>query len=527
MKNRKIFIFIGMALLVYPIFFFRDLTPDNELKYISIVTEALDKGNIFAFYNHGIPYADKPPLYFWIIMMVKNITGSYSVPTIGMFSLLPALLILIIMSRWSSSELDEEDQTLASGMLFTTSIFLGGGLVLRMDMLMTLFIILSLYSFYRCYTGIGKSWEPYLIWLWIFLALFTKGPLGILIPLVSIIVFLTAEKKLSKIRQYLPLRGLIILVSLTVIWLSLVYFEGGKGYLYNLTVKQTVGRGVNSFKHKRPFYYYFTGSLASFLPWSLFYVTTFILGIKNRSNAGLLEKFFRTVVISTFILLSFISSKLEIYLLPAYPFVAFLSVLQFRRLSKEKYWKWCAALPGLLLFLIFPGIFAAAFLNKLPFEITFLFYSGLLFVSLAGIYSLLHIEKGNFKKSFWGIIFGMLFLIFSISMNLEDLNSEIGLKALAEKGQEIKSKKIASSFYAFNFEKSENMDVYLHEPVININDLDSLHKVIREKNIILFVRTKDIKRNQELKNTLSNFNKFKIGSNYLYQVSSEESEVIP
>ena len=522
MKNKKIFLFIAMALLVYPLFLFRDLTPDNELKYISIVTEALDKGNIFAFYNHGIPYADKPPLYFWIIMMVKNITGIYSVPVLGIFSLLPALLILAVMSRWSSSVLDEGDQTLASGMLLTTAIFLGGGLVLRMDMLMTLFIVLALYSFYRCYTGIGKSREPYLVWLWIFLALFTKGPLGILIPLVSIIVFLATEKKLSKINRYLPLGGLIMLIGLACIWLSLVYFEGGKDYLYNLTVKQTVGRGVNSFKHNRPFYYYFVESPVIFLPWSVFYVTTFILGIKNRSDAGLLERFFRTVVISTFIMLSLISSKLEIYLLPVFPFVTFLTVIQFRRLAKEHYWKWCAALPGVLLVLLFPGVLVASFINKLPFKGDIVFYTGMMFVSILGVYSILNTVKGNFKKSSWGIIGGMLFLIFFLSLNVDNVNNEIGLRVLAEKGQEISTKGIKNRYYAFNFEKAENMDVYLHEPVINIEDLDILSTVMKEKNIVLFVRKKDIKRNQELKSILNNFNQFEIGSNYVYQVSLPE-----
>lgn len=517
---KKKFVFIAMGLLVFPMFFFRDLTPDNELKYISIVTEALDKGNIFAFYNHGIPYADKPPLYFWIIMMVKSITGSYNIPVIGLFSLLPALSILIVMSKWSSAELNEEDQILASGILFTTAIFLGGGLVLRMDMLMTLFIILSLFSFYRCYTETGKSWEPYLVWIWIFLAVFTKGPLGMLIPIVSIVIFLATEKKLSKINKYLPIGGFLMLICMAVIWFSFVYLEGGKDYLYNLTINQTVGRGVNSFKHNRPFYYYFTEFPIIFLPWSFFYVTTFILGIKNRSNSKLLEKFFRTIVISSFVLLSLISSKLEIYLLPVYPFVAFLSVIQFRRLAKEKYWKWCTALPGLLLVLMFPAVLTAVLLDKLPFKGNTLFYISMLFISLLGIYSLLNTIKGNFKKSSWGIISGMLFLIFSISLNISELNNEIGLRILAEKGEKLGKEVGKSSYYAFNFEKSENMDVYLNDKVTNIRDIYILKRVLDNGNIVLFVRKKDIKRNMELRSFLSNFNEFEIGNNCVYQILS-------
>ena len=61
MKQWMRYLLIFIALL--PILILRDFTPDNELKYLSIADEALANGNIFAFFNHGVPYADKPPLY--------------------------------------------------------------------------------------------------------------------------------------------------------------------------------------------------------------------------------------------------------------------------------------------------------------------------------------------------------------------------------------------------------------------------------------------------------------------------------
>ena len=55
-----------LLLAVLPVLIFRDYTPSNELRYLSIVDEALRNGDIFTFTNHGIQYADKPPLYLWI-----------------------------------------------------------------------------------------------------------------------------------------------------------------------------------------------------------------------------------------------------------------------------------------------------------------------------------------------------------------------------------------------------------------------------------------------------------------------------
>ena len=52
-----VFLFTFICLL--PAMLMRDFTPSNELRYLSIADEAIANGNIFAFYNHGLPYADK------------------------------------------------------------------------------------------------------------------------------------------------------------------------------------------------------------------------------------------------------------------------------------------------------------------------------------------------------------------------------------------------------------------------------------------------------------------------------------
>jgi len=62
MKNKYLYLFWLLALL--PMMIGRDFTPDNELRYLSIVDEALRNGTLFAFTNQGEIYADKPPLYF-------------------------------------------------------------------------------------------------------------------------------------------------------------------------------------------------------------------------------------------------------------------------------------------------------------------------------------------------------------------------------------------------------------------------------------------------------------------------------
>ncbi len=49
------------------------------------------------------------------------------------------------MTRWMGRQQDT-DETTTSMMLMTTGLFVGVGVIVRMDMLMNMFIVLSLYT---------------------------------------------------------------------------------------------------------------------------------------------------------------------------------------------------------------------------------------------------------------------------------------------------------------------------------------------------------------------------------------------
>ena len=158
MKLRHIIIL--MFLSVIPLILFRDYTPSNELRYLNIADEAIANGNIFAFYDHGVPYADKPPLYLWIVMLGKVLFGEHIMLFLALFSVLPALVTILVMNKFTSNYLKDEEQKAATLMLFTSAFFLACSIVLRMDMLMTMFIVLSLYTFFRMYESYKDNQEP-------------------------------------------------------------------------------------------------------------------------------------------------------------------------------------------------------------------------------------------------------------------------------------------------------------------------------------------------------------------------------
>ena len=108
-----------------PLLLFRDFTPDNELKYLSIADEAIRNGNFFTFTNHGIAYADKPPLYLWIVILGKLLFGTHSMLFLGLFSIIPALVVIYVMDKWIAAEADQKSRLSAQLMLITSGYFIG------------------------------------------------------------------------------------------------------------------------------------------------------------------------------------------------------------------------------------------------------------------------------------------------------------------------------------------------------------------------------------------------------------------
>ncbi|KXB36733.1 hypothetical protein HMPREF1870_02664 [Bacteroidales bacterium KA00344] len=365
MRKKQLWWIIIIAFL--PMLIFRDFTPDNEARYLTIADEALRSGHFFSFTLNGQPYADKPPLYFWLVMACRQLLGCHSMLALCMFSFLPAAGVVKIMNDWTHDSLSAPYRDLAPLMLFSTCYFLAAAMVVRMDMLMTLFMVLAFRSFWRMYSSphVIRS-EQWLMGVWLFMALFTKGPLGLLIPLFATLVFMILMHRWREIGRLWNWRTWFVLGIGSLGWFAMTYCEAGGDYLYNLVFHQTVGRGINSFHHARAFYYYFVSLWYEWLPWSLLCVGGMIWALLRKLDMEEVYKFFFCIVVATLFLLSCVSSKLQIYLLPAFPFVIYLTARLVQTAEGSRWVSWSLAFPESILVLTFPALLVAQHIVALP-----------------------------------------------------------------------------------------------------------------------------------------------------------------
>ena len=484
-----------MLLCLSPVMALRDFSPSNELRYLSIADEALREGHVFAFTNQGLIYADKPPLYFWIIMLCRLIFGRHCMYVLSLFSLIPAATIILTMDRWvfGGGSASPAKRAAAALTLGTTGLFLGMSVFLRMDMLMVMFIVLALYSWHR-------DW-PWMFALWTFMALFTKGPVGILMPPLAVLCYIISARLSARragrtlpkdpqlsLGRWLGWRFWLLMAALCGVWFTGVWLDGGREYLDNLLVHQTVGRAVNSFHHDKPFWYYLANIWAVTAPWCLLAIPVLAASLCRRgvsacpetASPGAVqtarsEKMLRCATISTFVMLSCFSAKLSIYLAPVFPFVIYLVPLYVDRCGWKRWMAWSVAVPAALL-----GIVGLA-LVALPFawsRIPALEPYGFVRSPLVGVAGAVLLAGGlaGVREAFvakspqctMAPAVALLLTVLLLSPLVPRANDWIGYGGLCSEIPE------GQTVYTRRVHRPENMDVYLGRDIVKLDKEDAI-----------------------------------------------------
>ncbi len=494
LRKKETYIVLFGLLIFLPSLLLRDYTPGNELKYISIAKTMLKNGDILVLKNLGELYPDKPPLYFWIINLTKIITGRYSLSLIGLFSAVPSILITVIMYRWGKRFIGESYSFLASLMLLTTALYFGVSVVLRMDMLMTLFILMSLYKFFSYYEDpVNNRKDLNWVYIGIIFAVFTKGPAGLLIPIVSIVTFLVIEKNMEFLKRLSLIKGFSFILLFFLIWFTFLLIEGGREYLYLLTVKQTVGRGINAFTHQRPFYYYLKNILANTFPWGVMYIGAIGYGILNLKKINRFEKFMLSSISASILVFSCFSSKLDIYLIPIYPFFPYFSMSVSKNINmnrKKFYWITLGLVELVLCLSVIALFFLPEKIEGVPVDV--LVKIMLIIVSILSGIGLNFLRKKKYEYSIISLAAVFTVIILAFSSKLPDVNPNLGLKRVAMEIEDYENVTPIKEIVSFNYTAGQYIGVYLDRPVKLFKNSKEFRSYMEtKKNVAVVTRAKD------------------------------------
>ena len=352
MNSNRIYLYVLLSIFAafIPALLLRDFNALNELNYLGIAQEALERGSWFTFYENGVPYADKPPVYLWICMLAVAIAGVHAMPLVLLASVLPFIALISLLDRYLAYEFRHQERLLiilGMGSMLVMDVL---ALVGRMDMLFSMVMLLAYLKLMKRYILLkeldhqegnhrpkyGNLSIPFLL----FLAVFIKGPYGILFPLLAILVLMALNHDYKRYFAIVRPHYFVIVLLLASLWGLCVYLEGGADYFNNLFFEQSAKRlgAIEGIRivHQEPFYFFFKIFLVMTLPVGLCALYFIARQLYLRESLDIKIQACLSFVIVALVVLSIPKSKLEIYLLPALPMVFYYVVLSYRAMQLER-----------------------------------------------------------------------------------------------------------------------------------------------------------------------------------------------
>lgn len=299
-------------------------------------------------------YADelgyKPPMMHWLIAGMSQLTGTVNeasnrLPSaLGMIGL--TLIALVFLLKRTSTQV----AVLAALIVLTAFDMHRYALECRVDMTLTFFMAAAFFGLYR-WEEKGLKGIPILTSLFLVCATLVKGPVGFVLPALVFGIYLLLRglsfRKAFLVNLMLAVPSALVLSA----WYYMAWKIEGDSFL-RIAFAENVGRvlgmagenlGINyQLGHSAPFWYYFPALLIGLLPWSLLFVPI-VLGFKwsslskqTLSSYKLATWRLRLGQMDTFKLFSWVvvlgvigfyslsTSKRSVYILPVYPFVAYL-----------------------------------------------------------------------------------------------------------------------------------------------------------------------------------------------------------
>jgi 4-amino-4-deoxy-L-arabinose transferase-like glycosyltransferase len=293
----------------------------DEGRYAEAAREMLASGDWLVPRLFGVPYLEKPPLYYWLTSVACGLVG---VDEFGarLVSALAAAVGVLSTGLFARRIFSPSAGLASATILATSGLYFVLARVAVTDMLFSVLVAGSLLAYFRAETE-GRSYAPF--WLLAAAATLTKGPVAAVLCGLVALGHLAVRGSWQSLRLGRFWGGLPLYLVVVLPWFVLIELRY-PSFIYFYVYKEHVLR-VAGDEHREAFYWYLPWLLAGFLPWTPVLLAT-LPAIRRRaeedSPAGAAARF---AVIWAVIVLVFFSvprGKLAPYILPVFPALAIL-----------------------------------------------------------------------------------------------------------------------------------------------------------------------------------------------------------
>lgn len=338
----------------------------DEINFAESAREMLETGNIAEVQINYQPFVEKPPLFIWIQAISMKVFGinEFAARFPNALMGLVTLLTFYFYGRKLYSERFGFLWALCYFGSILPNLYFKSGII---DPMFNYFIFNAVYWIFRSFNSIEKSTRLTIVsGLFSGLSVLTKGPLGLVLIILCVLVYWVSMKfaKIISVKKLLIFFFSAIIVS--SVWYILIMLKNGTGFFMQFVQYQIRIFTTSDAGHGQPFYYHFVVIAIGCFPISILALRKLIpaslfRGNQNRDkfDFGLWMQILFWVVM---ILFSISITKIVHYSSLAYFPLSFLAALYLNELLEKKQ----RASKPVFILLIIAGCMVSFLITFLP-----------------------------------------------------------------------------------------------------------------------------------------------------------------
>lgn len=270
----------------------------------------------------GQPFIEKPPLYYWAVAAAYRVGGGPSALAARLVSVLAGLATLWLVFLWGARGHSRLAGALAAVMLATSLQFAVSTHWVLLDPLLMLFTTAATWAAWGLLDGRDSARLRKVLYGALILALWTKGPIGVVLVGAGLGAYMAIERPRSW-RYLHPVRGLCLLAAAALLLAAAIAWQGGRAALWEwfwVNQVQRLASPLARTGHRQPLLYYLWTLPYAVLPWLVVLLDALRPSRWRRGDRA--HALWRYAAISSagmLVVLSVASTKRETYLLPLLP----------------------------------------------------------------------------------------------------------------------------------------------------------------------------------------------------------------
>lgn len=247
------------------------ITDADEAFYAEAAREMVESGDwVTPFYNYETRF-QKPILYYWLTAATYAITGGPGEAGARLWAALSGIGLVLVTAACARRWFDDGAALLAGAIAATSFGYFFIGRMALPDLPLTFFITLAIWAGWVATLEQVRQPRRWVLLSAAAMALgfLTKGPVGVVIPVLVLVPVVLMERRSLNLRLADIVAGAVLFVVLALPWYAAMWLRHGDAYLEGFFLGDNLERfATDRFNDPRPWWYYLPVMLGGLLPWT-------------------------------------------------------------------------------------------------------------------------------------------------------------------------------------------------------------------------------------------------------------------